>query len=179
MQRKAQRYAKDGIAIRQGGYISLYVPDHPRATKQGRVLEHIIVAERTLGRCLLDGEVVHHINHITSDNRPENLMVLGSNQEHSLLHARERALAACGNADWRKCRVCKQYDDVGNLSYRKAARVYIHLACERQAKAIQRRENGDKIRAQHKDWLERNPERRAKYNKRKNQRYHEMKERAA
>ena len=56
------------------GYITIYAPDHQRATKKyGQVLEHIVVMESKLGRSLFSGENVHHINGVRNDNRPENL----------------------------------------------------------------------------------------------------------
>ena len=48
---------------------------------------HRIVAERILGRPLLPGEVVHHIDHDKQNNRPENLMVFSSQAEHVRYHA--------------------------------------------------------------------------------------------
>ncbi len=47
--------------------------------------EHRIVAEQMLGRTLEPGEIVHHINHDTLDNRPENLRVMTAG-EHTILH---------------------------------------------------------------------------------------------
>lgn len=49
--------------------------------------EHRTVAEKTLGRPLRKGEIVHPINHDKRDNRPENLVVMTQSEHVKLHHA--------------------------------------------------------------------------------------------
>lgn len=74
---------------RQDGYIVVYFPDHPRSTKDGYIMEHVLVMECLIGRHLRDDECVHHKNHIKDDNRKENLQLM-TKSEHMSLHSKER-----------------------------------------------------------------------------------------
>lgn len=49
--------------------------------------EHRVVAEQILGRSLLSGEVVHHIDGNKRNNRPENIRVFASQSDHVKFHA--------------------------------------------------------------------------------------------
>lgn len=48
--------------------------------------EHRVVAESILCRNLNKNEVVHHVNGIKTDNRPENLWVFPSPKDHTKYH---------------------------------------------------------------------------------------------
>lgn len=110
------------------GYILIWKPNHPRADVNGYIYEHILVAEKTLGKSLPTGAVVHHINRIKTDNRKENLVICQDNNYHKLLHRRMRALKACGHVNWRKCTFCKKYDNSENLFIDKYNHIY-HKRC--------------------------------------------------
>jgi hypothetical protein len=56
--------------------------------------EHVIVVEREIGRRLFPDEVVHHINAVKSDNRPENLYLCRTMSEHGRSHASLNRLIA-------------------------------------------------------------------------------------
>lgn len=67
------------------GYIALYRPDHPMATKNGLVMEHRLVVEESLGHYLPPEFDVHHINGIKDDNRLENLAIM-THKAHTIYH---------------------------------------------------------------------------------------------
>lgn len=91
-------------------YATVRVPGHPRANNSGHVLEHIIVIERVLGRFLPERHPIHHVDENKRNNAPSNLVVCESDAYHQLLHRRQRALAACGDANAHRCKFCKAYD---------------------------------------------------------------------
>lgn len=88
------------------GYIRVYAPNHPRSCRN-YILEHILIAEKKLGRFLKKGEVVHHINGKRDDNKPKNLMVFNTNGQHTTYE--QKGVAKL------KTRKYKRYENLDNL----------------------------------------------------------------
>lgn len=71
-----------------GTYIeSGYVFETIAPNKQVR--QHVIIMESMLGRPLVKGEIVHHIDGNKQNNDPENLLLL-TQSEHMKIHCRQR-----------------------------------------------------------------------------------------
>ena len=83
---------KGGRIKTKVGYVLVKVfPDdfyYPMRKHLDYVLEHRLVMAKSLGRCLLPFEVVHHKNGIKYDNRIENLELSSGLSEHSTNHAK-------------------------------------------------------------------------------------------
>lgn len=85
---------KGGVTITPGrkrrhvrGYVLVCCPDHPHAFGAAReCYEHRLVMEQKLGRYLEPGEQVSHMNGKKDDNRPENLELFSSCEEHMKAH---------------------------------------------------------------------------------------------
>lgn len=116
---KSQRGPKHplwkGGVMYSNGYRYLWMPNHHRASSRGYVAEHIVVAEKAIGRPLPQPHLVHHVNESKSDNRPGNFVVCEDRGYHNLLHQRATALRECGHANWLKCAFCKQWDSPSRL----------------------------------------------------------------
>ena len=78
-----------GGRVRRQGYI--YILDTEKRDKKGMSRykgEHIIVAEQKYGRLREKDEVVHHLNGIRDDNRPENLVLIKRNGHETWTYVR-------------------------------------------------------------------------------------------
>ena len=76
---------KGGVTKDSHGYVMIKTFGHHRADGRNYVKRSVLVAEKKIGRKLTKEEIVHHINRIKDDDRPENLQVM-TKREHIILH---------------------------------------------------------------------------------------------
>lgn len=120
---------KGGRRIGGDGYVYLKMPDHPRATTNGYVREHIVIVEAAMGKPLPLSADVHHFDENRANNANENLVACDGRSYHMLLHRRRAAFLACGNPSAFKCSMCKNYerqDDIAHYGSR-----HVHKECDR------------------------------------------------
>jgi len=80
---------KGGRHVAPNGYVKVLMPDHHLADSKGYVYEHRIVAENLLGRKLLPGEIVHHIDGNKQNNSLSNIQVEPSRAHHRVEHRKK------------------------------------------------------------------------------------------
>lgn len=129
----------------KSGRLLIYLPVHHRSHSNGYVFNSLLVAEKALGYPVPFQVEVHHVNgDFSNDN---NLVICPGRKYHSLLHQRERALRACGNANWRKCQYCKKHDDPQRLCFAKKS--VFHKECRnkhrRELRAAKKKGDDDML----------------------------------
>lgn len=78
---------KTGRILNSNGYYMLFVGKHHHlADVRGYAYEHRLNAEKKIGRKLLPGEQVHHIDENKINNEENNLEVFQSRAHHYLKH---------------------------------------------------------------------------------------------
>ena len=90
------------------GYIRVKVADDYPGSDRGWVREHIMIAERALGKSLPVEAEVHHFNEDKTDNKNTNLVICNDLSYHRLLHRRQRIVAMGGDPEMDKvCGHCE------------------------------------------------------------------------
>ena len=74
------------------GYKFILCPNHPFKNAIGYVRQSRLIAEKCLSRYLTKLEIIHHINGIRDDNRPENLYLFATTGKHTKYHHRPYSL---------------------------------------------------------------------------------------
>lgn len=147
----AVRYVlqRDGYPFRSSDYRTyskknykrIFKPDHPKSSSDGMVPEHIVVAEKKLGRYLKETEVVHHIDEDKHNNNEENLLVFATNGDHVAYH-NNKELGIYKDGDvWRTnrtrnpliCAYCNK-EFIPQTSKEAKTRKYCSVECSREAK---------------------------------------------
>ena len=119
---------KGGKVINHHGYSLILMPEHPKADPTtGYVYEHILIAQKALGKMLPPKAIVHH----HGPKKDQCLVICEDQEYHMLLHQRMRALKACGNANYRKCGYCGIWDDPKNMRIYKRSGTR-HQSCQNE-----------------------------------------------
>lgn len=132
---------RGGKAKHSSGYEMIMAKGHPRADKRGYIPKSVWIVEQILGKQLPLGAIIHHVDSDKTNDAKINYVVCQDKSYNNLLHRRERALKACGHASWRKCKICKNYDDPANLVIGKRTKNGSQSIYHSECRNLKRRKN--------------------------------------
>jgi len=90
--RKHRPLRSGGRRVLKGGYIQILRAKHPRANRDGYVLEHIVNWEEAKGKSLPQSWIIHHLNGVKGDNRIINLVALPNKKHCHVLQAKAKRI---------------------------------------------------------------------------------------
>lgn len=97
---------EDAVSV----HVQKFYPSHPNASASGMVYEHVLVAERALGRFMPAGAEIHHVDGNPRNNSASNLVICQDKAYHKHLHYRSSVLARGANpSTHRYCSRCDQF----------------------------------------------------------------------
>lgn len=144
-----------GLCVRWLSLVTIYrrtrVREHPRASS-GHVLQHILIAEKALGKPLPIGAECHHADGDKRNNANRNLVICQNRDYHQFLHVRTRVVRAGGNPNTQRlCWGCKSLKPFDAFNKSRADKSYglqsVCRTCQAKQYAVyerkpQRRESG-------------------------------------
>ena len=120
------------LRLHANGYVQIYAPGHPMASKNGMAMEHRVIAFDA-GLLRYRWQQIHHRNGVKTDNRLANLQVVSS-AEHTRIHAKTHWPNHCPQGHeytaentaynpqgWRYCKACNRHKARLNRLARKVA----------------------------------------------------------
>ena len=90
--KKSQNWRGGRYINKRDGYVMIYAQKATKTEKTKYIPEHILVWEQIHQIPLPKGWVVHHLNGIKSDNRPENLAALPAKKHFYILQAKAKRI---------------------------------------------------------------------------------------
>jgi hypothetical protein len=112
-----------------------------------KTYEHIRIAEAALGKRLPPCAEVHHVDGDGSNNAPTNLVICPDHAYHLLLHKRQRALDACGDANFSRCWLCGTWSAPEALTFKKDRAEAFHATCWAAYQVVLRAKRKEKAHA--------------------------------